>query len=578
MKLNCSQVVAKMLKNHGVHYVAGIMDQQLHELVKSLSGADVPFIQVMQEQSAVLVADGYFRACGRPMAVFLPTTSGVSKALGSIATAYTDSSAILIFSGGYLSPPLQQSGNAHSGWYATVTHHGVSKAQLSVSNPDEIWETMKHAMTLMLQGRPGPVIIDIPHTVQISEITSKSETIQINRAKNPSSPKNEAIEQAVLLLQKARRPLIIVGGGMNVSNATDALVTFAEKLSIPVVNTMNGKGAFPEDHVLCGGPIGRNGSTCGNHFLSTADVVLSIGSRLENSLHFTPKPLAQVQLIQIDIDRQEIGRDRQVDIGIVADAKSALSAMNRVVSTLYCDVISLERKAYRKEVLTMRKAWVNHLAECYQIDTSPFTVQRSLAELRRITEQDAIVIVGPGYIQKAVYQLFPVYLPRTHITSRKFAPKGWAIPAAIGAKLAMPARQVICLISESDFMQSMQELAVCVMHTIPVVFLVFSHSHSEKNKNTNIGEETFNEQLTMPDGKPYAPDYTDIARSFGLDAWRVEHASQLNKILTKAVNFPGPSLVEIVTALDGENASIEHNNSFPASAYLSNESELTFDD
>jgi thiamine pyrophosphate-dependent acetolactate synthase large subunit-like protein len=177
-------------------------------------------------------------------------------------------------------------------------------------------------------------------------------------------------------------------------------------------------------------------------------------------------------------------------------------------------------------------------------------VQRPLRELRLLLERDAIVVVGAGSVQAAVRQVFPVYMPRSHLCVGGAGAVGWAVPAAIGAKLAMPARQVVCVVGDGDFLQSMQEMAVCMMHTIPVVFVVLNNSgyasmselQLERNENHPGGE------FNLPDGRPYSPDFAVIARSFGLEAWRVEHGSQLKAVLSKAINSKGPSLVEIITA------------------------------
>jgi thiamine pyrophosphate-dependent acetolactate synthase large subunit-like protein len=183
-------------------------------------------------------------------------------------------------------------------------------------------------------------------------------------------------------------------------------------------------------------------------------------------------------------------------------------------------------------------------------DIPPLVALRPLAQLSSVLEGDALLMVGTQSLRETVSEIFPDYQHRGHFCTSGAGALGWAVPAAIGAKLAMPARQVVCAVSDGDFLQSMQELAVCVMHSLPVVFLVFNNSGPESLSDVQVslaGQHRAGE-FNLPDGKPYSPDFAGIARNFGLQAWRVEHASQLNPAFIKALNSKGPSLVEIITA------------------------------
>jgi thiamine pyrophosphate-dependent acetolactate synthase large subunit-like protein len=190
--------------------------------------------------------------------------------------------------------------------------------------------------------------------------------------------------------------------------------------------------------------------------------------------------------------------------------------------------------------------WVEDSAS----DVLALTVHKPLAELRAVLESDAMLVIGSGRIQAIAREMFPLDNPGNHLCTGRVSTLGWAVPAAIGAKLAMPARQVVCAVGDGDFLQSMQEMAVCVMHSIPVVFLVFNNSGyvSLSDVQVPVVEQHRAGEFNLPDGKPYSPDFAGIARNFGLEAWRVEHASQLNPTFIKALNSKGPSLVEVITA------------------------------
>ncbi|WP_166361573.1 thiamine pyrophosphate-dependent enzyme [Pseudomonas akapageensis] len=393
MKLSGSQIVAKALKAHGVHYVAGIPGYGSRALVDALyaRGTEIPFIQVMQEQSAVHMADGYFRACGRPMAALLPTPLSQSRALGAIATALADGSAALVISGGEPDDAPDAVSSKPS---------RVGKDRFCIASIETLSEGIHHAFDAMLSGRAGPVNVGIPVCIQ--------------------------------------KELLEVAG-------------------IPAPTRIFNTPAVPEP------------------------------------------------------------------------------ASNDRTSGALC--MAREECAF-------------HLSEDWRSDASPLVAQRPLAELRQVLDRDAILVVGAGSIHAAVRQLFPVFLPRSQLCAGSVDAVGWAVPAAIGARLAMPARQVVCVVSDADFLQSMQEMAVCMMHTIPVVFMVFNNSGytSLSDVRSAAAEHHPGIGFNLPDGKPYSPDFAVIAKSFGLEAWRVEHASQLHVTLNKALNSTGPALVEIITA------------------------------
>ncbi|EJM22347.1 thiamine pyrophosphate-dependent enzyme, probable carboxylase/decarboxylase/carboligase [Pseudomonas sp. GM21] len=385
MKLTGGQIVAKALKANGVDFVAGMPGEGTWALVDTLlsAGTDIPFIQVIQEQSAVHLADGYFRACGRSMAVILPGALGHSKALGGIACALAGESAMLVISGEY------SEGNdcrpAVPAW--------ITKEHVRVASIDQLPQALRQSFDTMFSGRVGPVSLDIPAAVQSA----------------------------------------------------------------------------------------------------------SIEVRLSPS---TLRATSEVQRV-----------DPQIN------------------------------------VVALREDSASHSSEEGSGDVLPLKAQRPLAELRSVLEKDAILVAGAGSLQALVKEMFPVYESRSLCTASP-PMSGWAVPAAIGVKLAMPARQVVCAVGDGDFLQSMQEMAVCVMHSIPVVFVVFNNSGyvSLSDVQTPLIEQHRAGEFNLPDGKPYSPDFAGIARNIGLEAWRVEHASQLNPTFIKALNSKGPSLVEVITA------------------------------
>ncbi|WP_297832908.1 thiamine pyrophosphate-binding protein [Pseudomonas sp.] len=557
MKLTGGQIVAKALRANGVDYVAGTPGDGSWALVEALlsAGTEIPFIQVMQEQSSVHIADGYFRACGRPMAVLLPVPLGISKALGGIAAAWADSSAILVISTGGAEDDLPRLEGASDGHLPDALDSRITKGRLLVPTIEQLPQALRQAFDTMLSGCGGPVNVDIPVAVQSASIELSLSPATLRATSELQLADPWLVERAAKALCGAARPVILVSGGIIAADASPQLLALAERLLAPVVTTMQGKGAFAEDHPLSAGVIHQSGSSGGDHLLASADVVLVLGCQPSHSLSQARNGVrlaeqGDAQFIAIDSAPHERQGGHDSGIRITADIKSALTDLVGAISSSPFKALQLRRTTYCREIAVLRKERESRLIEDSASDVPPLIIHKPLAELRAVLERDSILVVGGGSIQTAVSQMFPVYCPRTHLCAGSVGTMGWAIPAAIGAKLAMPARQVVCAVGQGDFLQSMQEMAVCVMHSIPVVFLVFNSSGyvSLSDVQTPLVEQYRAGEFNLPDGKPYSPDFAGIAKNFGLDAWRVEHSSQLNPTFIKALNSKGPSLVEVITA------------------------------
>jgi acetolactate synthase-1/2/3 large subunit len=561
LKLTGSQIFAKELKALGVNYVAGIPASGSWPLVEALAtpGAGVPFIQVMQEQSAVHMADGYFRACGRPMAALLSTSPQRSRALGGIETASADGSALLVVTAGKPEDPLAVLFEPVGGQAAvSVTRASGDKNRFAVPSADKLSSTLRRAFDTMLSGPSRPVILEIPMAVQ-------AESIEMKVLKGaPRPPADDAVlqddahlERVAGLLEDARKPLILAGAGVIRAEASAELLLLAETFFCPVITTAQGKGAFPEDHPLSGGTLGRRARDGANTLLASADVVITIGCAcdpdvMHGARQASLKKVIEATLVALDDAAVQPLPHAQplIEVVILGALKALLRAVAERFAPSGMGDLKRRRTRYRASVTALRERQQDIADADTGSDGAALPVQRPLIELRQLLERDAILVVGAGSVQAAVRQVFAVYTPRSHLCAGRFGDVGWAVPAAIGAKLAMPARQVVCVVGDGDFLQSMQEVAVCVMHTIPVVFVVLNNSGygAVSELHQARGEHYLGGEFNLPDGKPYSPDFASIARSFGLQAWRVEFASQLSAVFAKALNCSGPSLVEIITA------------------------------
>lgn len=578
-KLTGSQVVAQTLKNYGVEYVAGIPGHGIWTLTDAFleEESKLKFIQVFHEQSAVHLADGYYRVSGKPMVAVTSIGAGASNTVIGMATAFTDSTSVMLITGG---PPTHMRGHGLLQELERYTDNdfpkiaeAVSKRHWVATRVEEMPFIMHRAWSSMATGRPGPVHIEIPMDVQAEaaevELHAIEERLPIGRV----FPDPEAITAAVSLLKESQRPVMVIGGGVITGEAWNEVHALAEALQIPVVTTWNGKSGFPEDHPLFAGSVGQTGTTCGNSIAANADVIIAVGCRFTDwssssyakGVTFSIPPS---RLIHIDIDPHEIGKNYPVTVGIVADARHALA---HIIKEL--DGEKTDRPEYIQVLRQLQHEWESKLAKRRDSERFPFTSQRPLGALRKVFPRDTIVVVGSGNTQGAVKQTFPVYQPRTHLTSGGFSSMGWAVPAAIGAKLAAPNQPVVCILGDGDFLMTSQEIAICKTNGIPVVFLIQNNAGymsirggQRKQTSRHIGTE-----FTTPDGEPYSPDYKAMGESFGLKSWRVERPEDLEPILQQALDCNEPVLIELPTDRDAAGPFVPGWWDFPIPEYITDE-------
>ena len=579
LRLTGGEVIGRALSAYGVSYAAGIPGHGAWGMLDGLMqpGAELPFIQVFHEQAAVHLADGYFRASGRPMAAFTSVGPGAANTVMGLATAFADSTSLIYFSG---APPTHMIGHGtmqeldrhHANDFAQLTRP-VTKRQFTVDRVEQLPHTIHRAFNVMLTGRPGPVHIEVPMDVQALSAEVVIHDLARRLPIGIAHPDPDAIEAAVRLLTAAERPVIVVGGGAVTSEAAAPIKALAEALSIPVVTSWNGKGAFPEDHRLFAGAVGQTGTIPGNAIAASADVVLSVGckftdwsaSSYRRGVSFSIPP---AKLIHIDVDPYEIGKNYPTDVGIVADAAAACAALRDAVGPK--PKVPFAREGFLAELERLKTDWKAKEADRLNSDQFPFTSQRPLRDLRRVLPRDGIIVVGSGNPQGAVKQSFPVYEPRTHLGSGSYSSMGWAVPASIGAKLAQPDRKVACVVGDGDFLMTMQEIAVCATNDIPVVIVVQNNEGymSIRGGQRKIFDRHIGSEFSRPDGSPYSPDFKAIATGFGIQSYRVDDPASLEDTLRRAIESDEPVVVEVPTSRDAAGPWVPGWWDFPVPAYI----------
>jgi len=573
MQLTVGQIIGKALKAYGVPYVTGLPGHGNWSMIDAFNDpvSKLPFIQVMHEQSAVHIADAHYRVTGQPIVACTSIGPGATNTIIGLATAHCDSTALLLITGSAATHMrghgvMQELDRFASPDFPHIVAP-VTKRTFDVIRADQVPFVLHRAWNAMLTGRAGPVHMEVPLDIQVEttdiDVADLATRLPVGKPRADA----QAIEAAIKLLLTAKRPCIVVGGGAISANATPELTTLVEKLGIPVVFTWNGKGAIAEDNPMCAGTAGWPGSLPGNNTAANADVVMSLGCRFTDWSASSYRKgvtfsIPDAKLIQVDIDPREIGKNYPAEVGIAADCKLVLADILAGISNDQAHKARQSRASYLSHVEALKKQWEEKLERRRSYKGIPTTMLRTLRELRKVLPRNGIVTVGSGHPQSTTKQAFPVYEPRTHITSGSFSSMGFALPAAIGAKLAKPDIPVVCIIGDGDFMMSVQELAVCAMYDIPVVFLILNNSgyiSIRDGQNYLIGRQIGSEfNHHNGDGRPYSVDFVSLAKSFGFEvAAKVQAVDDIGSNIKRALDSKAPALVEVPITRDVSVAAAE---------------------
>lgn len=558
MRLTGGQIIVQTLISEGVPYLVGIPGHGTLGLTDALLGQDrLKPIQVRHEQAAVHLADGYYRVTGTPLAVFTSIGPGAMNTVIGVASCYVDGIPVLILTGnshthmagrGVLQEIERQ---ADAGSLAVF--EPITKRTWRPTSAARLPRILRRAFAEMLTGRRGPVAVDLPMDVQCDDVEVGA-ALPAPGACRPSAaplPDPACIAAAGRLLAAARRPVIVAGGGVIASGAAPELRALAELLGAPVVTTMMGKGAFPEDHPLAGFHGGSKGTTCGSALTRSADVLLAVGMRFADESTSSYRrgityAIPPTRLIHLDLDPGEIGKNYPAEVGIVADARAGLAAL---AESLRAGPALPDRTAYLAEIAQLRSGWLAQVREAASSDHTPVTISRLIAELRAHLDRDAIVVTSSGNVQAQWFQEAMVYEPGTNLTAGGFSTMGWTVPAALGAKLGAPHRQVVGLVGDGDFLMTCQELATAVQYGIPAVYVVANNAGWLAIRDLQAavyGQERAAGAEFLRDGAPITPDLAALARAFGCHGERVSAPADVRPALQRAFASRQPAVVEVM--------------------------------
>jgi len=520
-----AQAIVDTLKKEGVTHLFGISGGAVLPLYDVLYDADIRNILARHEQCVAHMADGYARAGGRPGVCVSTSGPGATNMVTGIANAYMDSSPIVAITGQAPRAVIGKDAFQEADIVGITTP--ITKYVTQVENVEEIPKTLRTAFYIATTGRPGPVLVDIPKDVQTSVITRQvPASIKLRGYKPRDDPHPIQVKRAVDMLVTAERPMMLAGGGIILSHASQDALKLAELMTIPVATTLMGKGSIPETHPLSLGMVGMHGTYEANKLILDADVLLAVGVRFSDRTTgrvdgFCP----DAQIIHVDIDSAEIGKNVMIDLPIVADARKTLRELYTLVVR---KAVTNERSPWLSRIQQVRDQYVSE-----QRDDNPgLTAPKIVGALRGLLPRNAIITTEVGQNQMWAALHFKALAPRTFISSGGLGTMGFGFPAALGAKVAKPNVPVVDIAGDGSFIMTEQELATSVIEEIPVIVVVLN--------NSMLGmvaqwQRMFYNRRYAGSKLKNSPDFVKLAEAFGAQGIRVGSVDEFSRAFQDAV-------------------------------------------
>jgi acetolactate synthase-1/2/3 large subunit len=547
MRMKGTEIFVECVRREGVKVIFGHPGGAILPIYDRLYDAEIQHVLMRHEQAAAHAADGYARASGRVGVAMATSGPGATNLVTGIASAYMDSVPMVIFTGQV--PSTLIGTDAFQEADVVGITRPCTKHNYLVVRTEDLARTIREAFYLARTGRPGPVLVDLPKDIQLSECEFEyPEQVWLRGYRVVEEGDPVAIRQAAVAILEAERPVIYAGGGVIASEGAEELRRLAERGRIPVATTLMGLGGFPTEHPLSLGMLGMHGSWYANTAITRCDLLIAIGVRFDDRVtgkisEFAPK----ARKIHIDIDPAEINKNVRVDIPIVGDVRRVLRTLNAEMEALLSEV---ETKAWVQK----RASWIEHIAQWkreyplrYEWDERVIKPQWVIEEIARLTDGEAIVTADVGQHQMWAAQYLRFKYPRTWITSGGLGAMGFGLPAAIGAWFARPDRPVVAICGDGGFQMTMQELAVVAEHRIPVKIVIINNFYLGMVRQWQ--QLFYNRRYAASDLR-VSPDYAKIAEAYGLRGYTVRRPGELVEVLEEAWRSEEPVLLDVHVAAE----------------------------
>ncbi|HNZ10697.1 MAG TPA: biosynthetic-type acetolactate synthase large subunit [Smithellaceae bacterium] len=542
MKLKGTEIFLKVLEEEKVDIIFGYPGGAVLDLYDQLYESNLRHILVRHEQGAVHAADGYARATGKVGVCLVTSGPGATNTVTGIATANMDSIPLVVFTG---QVPTGLIGNdAFQECDITGITRPCTKHNFLVRNIEELASTIKEAFHIARSGRPGPVLVDLPKNVMAAQYDYDPANIKIRNHEAVYKPAPKKMANVFDMLNAAKKPLIMTGGGVILGKASEELTLLARKYEIPVTGTLMGLGSFPGTDPLWLGMLGMHGTYYANMAVSHCDFMLAVGVRFDDRVTGSIETFAaNAKIVQIDIDPSSINKNVTVDLPIIGDTRATLKDILRF----------LEEHHYTQDA-GLRAQWLREIAEWrekvplnYCKNGEVIKPQYVIEKLQELTKGDALITTDVGQHQMWTAQFFHFDRPNTFVSSGGLGTMGFGLPAAIGVKCAFPDKQVVAIAGDGSIQMNIQELATAAQYNIAVKVVLLNNEFLGMPRQWQ--EMFYNKRYSHTD-MTYAPDFVKLAEAFGVIGLRATKPAEVETVLKQGLAADKPVLMDFRISRD----------------------------
>lgn len=540
MKLTGAQILIKMIEAEGIDTIFGYPGGMVIDIYDELGKQDtLRHILVRHEQAAVHSADAYARA-NKSVGVALVTSGpGATNTITGIASAHLDSIPIVVFTGQVPTPLI---GNDA---FQEVDIVGITrpctKHNYLVKNPDKLVSTIKEAFHLARSGRPGPVLVDLPKNILQAEIDYEEPSVVSLKSYKPHyKPNQKQLNKVVEMIKQAKKPIILAGGGVIFSQASEEITRIATMANIPVTCTLMGLGAFPGSHPLWLGMLGMHGTYRANMSIGSCDLIIAAGVRFDDRVTGKIDKFAtNAKIVQIDIDPTSIHKNIEVQCPIVGDCKTALTGIIELMENQAPGTFENERKEWHDQISDWKKTMPLKYEQNSEVIKPQFVVEK----LYEATKGEAIITTEVGQNQMWTAQFYHFDKPNHFITSGGLGVMGFGLPAAIGAKVACPDKLVVCVAGDGSIQMNIQELMTAIESEIDVKIVILNNRYLGMVRQW---QELFYNKNYSATNMEKAPDFVKLAEAYGAKGLRCTKPEDVESTLKEGLDFKGTVIMEFV--------------------------------
>ncbi len=544
-QMKAGQAVIEALRAEGVEYTFGVVGTTTNSIVTEMYGrSDIRFVDTRHEEGAVFMAYGYARASGKPTACITTSGPGTTNLITGIALASKGRAPVIVIAGDVARDYIYRDGSQAFDLVGLLKP--ITKLALQVNKTERIPEMLHYAFRAALSDKCGPVFLDIPRDLLDGQ-TIAAEVLppQAYRAvDNRTAGDAQAVQRAVTLLAQAQRPVLLAGGGIIDAEASKEAVALAELLDMALVPSYGHTDAVPNSHHLYVGPPGGRGSGEAAEALHRADVILALGTRLNQSTTFWDYRVIdpKTHIVQVDIDAQEIGRNYPVAVGIAGDAKAVAEQLCRALRDAYPQ--GRPKPAWRSEVAALAARRQARLQAELALTGEPMMPQRVYPELRKVLPRDCMVTIDAGVAPGLAYDRLHFEMPRTLFNYAGHGGLGMGLCVGLGTKLGRPDRPAVSLQGDGGFLYTSQELNTAVRWGIPLVSIVLNnscHGAEKAQQQRHYGARYIGVDLVNP-------RFDKLAEVYGARGMYVQRPDEIADAVKDALAANAPTVIEIPVA------------------------------